>query len=89
MHPTQYLRRKGATHYRKSKYGYGSVRMLAKLACVGGGPIFRKAGKIISYTEADLNVCALSRISCPLAPTSEERAPRKTSSTHELKEAVL
>jgi hypothetical protein len=71
MHPTQYLRRKDAAQYLKSKYGYGSARTLAKLACLGGGPIFRKVGRFILYTAADLDAWALSKISGPLASTSD------------------
>ncbi len=37
MHPAQYLRRKQAGEYLKGKYGFGSEKTLAKLACVGGG----------------------------------------------------
>jgi len=43
MVSVQYLRRKQAGVYLKEKYGFGSERTLAKLACVGGGPEFRKA----------------------------------------------
>ena len=43
MPPAQFLRRRAAGEYLKQKYGFGSEKTLAKLACLGGGPEFRKA----------------------------------------------
>ena len=34
---SQFLRRKDAGAYLKAKYGFGSEKTLAKLACIGGG----------------------------------------------------
>jgi hypothetical protein len=44
---------------------------LAKLATIGGGPIYRKFGRIVVYTTDDLDAWALSRLSRPMASTSE------------------
>jgi hypothetical protein len=41
------------------------------LGSVGGGPIFRKAGKWPLYIEADLDAWALSRISGPVLKASD------------------
>lgn len=71
MHPAQYKRRKEAAEYLRSKYGHGSARTLAKLATIGGGPIYRKFGRIVVYTDDDLDAWALSRLSPPMASTSE------------------
>jgi hypothetical protein len=71
MHPAQYYRRKQAAAYLKSRYGHGSPRTLAKLATLGGGPIFRRFGRIVLYDPADLDAWALARLSAPLRSTSD------------------
>jgi hypothetical protein len=70
MHPAQYLRRRPAGEYLKAKYGFGSEKTLAKLACIGGGPEFRKAGNVALYEPAKLDEWALGRISEPRHSTS-------------------
>jgi len=67
----QFIRRKEAAEYLQNKYGHGSVRTLAKLATIGGGPVFRKWGRIVVYTIADLDAWALARLSAPLTSTSD------------------
>ena len=49
MQPEQYKRRKQAAEYLKAKYGHGSPKTLAKLACIGGGPEMVYAGSIPLY----------------------------------------
>ena len=50
------IRRRPAGHYIREKYGFGSPSMLAKLACTGGGPKFRKYGaRIVLYDMTDLD----------------------------------
>jgi hypothetical protein len=71
MHHAQFLRRKAAGGYLKNKYGFGSERTLAKLACLGGGPEFRKAGSTVLYESAKLDEWALSRIGKPQRSTSD------------------
>jgi hypothetical protein len=71
METNQYLRRKAAADYLKAKYGFGSEKTLAKLACIGGGPEFRKAGPAAIYEPQKLDEWAQSRISAPLASTSD------------------
>jgi hypothetical protein len=71
MHPAQYLRRKQAAEYLKGKFGCGAERTLAKLASVGGGPVFRKIGRVVVYDPADLDAWVLARLSAPLRSTSE------------------
>jgi hypothetical protein len=75
MHPAQYLRRKQAGEYLKSKYGFGSEKTLAKLACIGGGPEFRKAGPAAIYEPPKLDEWALSKIGAPQRSTSDAPAP--------------
>ena len=70
-----FLRRKGAGVYLKNKYGFGSEKTLAKLASIGGGPEFRKAGdRVVLYTRPALDDWALAKISGPLKSTSEADA---------------
>lgn len=44
---------------------------LAKLACVGGGPRFRKFGRKPVYATVDLDAWVASRMSGPVGSTSE------------------
>jgi hypothetical protein len=58
-----YLRRRDAALYIRSTYGIPCTqRGLAKLAVIGGGPIYRKAGRFPIYSTADLDEWANSRI---------------------------
>jgi hypothetical protein len=74
MNSAQYLRRKNAGDYLKTKYGFGSEKTLAKLACVGGGPTFHKAGPAALYEPAALDEWALSKIGAPQRSTSDTKA---------------
>ena len=47
MH-TDYLRRSDAAAYLKKHYGAYTTETLAKLTCVGGGPVFKKFGRFPS-----------------------------------------
>jgi hypothetical protein len=68
----RYLRRVDAARYVESSYGFPcSPRWLAKLAVVGGGPVFRKAGRMPIYAPADLDGWAQSRIGAPKKSTSD------------------
>ena len=68
---TRYLRRSDAAFYVRSTWGMPcSPKWLAKLAVVGGGPIFRKAGRFPLYAATDLDAWAQSRISEPRRSTS-------------------
>ncbi len=64
-----------SAEYLQAVYGFGSVRTLAKLRCIGGGPAFSKAGSsIVLYTKAALDAWAQSKISAPVRSTSEMEA---------------
>ena len=67
----KYLRRHAAADYLKSKYGFGARATLAKLATVGGGPKFRKLGRIPLYTEEWLDDWAEASLGQPMSSTSE------------------
>jgi hypothetical protein len=49
-----------------------STKWLAKLAVIGGGPIYRKAGRYPLYAKEDLDAWAESRLSAPRRSTSVE-----------------
>lgn len=66
-----FLRRDQAAAYLQENYGVYTPETLAKLACVGGGPKYRKLGRFPVYTPADLDMWALSRMSRPVVSTSE------------------
>jgi hypothetical protein len=75
MHPSQYLRRKQAGEYLKTRYGFGAAKTLAKLAVVGGGPEIYYAGpRTPLYTEEKLDAWAQSKIGRPVRSTSEHRS---------------
>ncbi len=72
---SNFMRRRAAGNYLKGRYGHGSEKTLAKLACLGGGPEFHKAGdRVELYTKEALDAWALARISGPLKSTSEAAA---------------
>ncbi|GJD90758.1 hypothetical protein BHAOGJBA_4300 [Methylobacterium hispanicum] len=65
-------RRVAAAQYIVDRHGIPcSPKTLAKLACVGGGPAFYKAGRIPLYADADLDAWAASRLSRRVTSTSE------------------
>lgn len=67
---SKYLRRNEAAAYLRQRYGLGTPATLAKLACIGGGPVFRKLGRFPVYLAEDLDAWAQSRLSEPVASTS-------------------
>jgi hypothetical protein len=62
---TQFLRRREAGEYLKSRYGFCSPKSLGKLATVGGGPEYHKAGPAVVYAVPKLDEWALARLSGP------------------------
>jgi hypothetical protein len=67
-----YLRRRAAAEYLKQHWGVPcSEKTLAKLACVGGGPVYRCFGRVPLYTPADLDEFARAKIGKPVRSTSE------------------
>lgn len=71
MDTPAFLRRNQAADYLQERYGFGTTETLAKLACVGGGPRFRKLGRFPVYTAEDLEAWAESRLSDPVSSTAE------------------
>ena len=67
----RYFMRADAARYVREAWGLPCSRAwLAKLAVVGGGPIFRKAGKTPIYAPADLDVWAEARVGAVRKSTS-------------------
>ena len=67
------LRRVEASAYLFQKHGIERApSTLAKLACVGGGPVFRLAGRWPLYAPADLDAWAASITTGPRASTSDQ-----------------
>src|SRR5262245_50333127 len=71
------LRRKAASEYLRETHGLERApSTLAKLAVIGGGPIFRRAGRIPLYSPSDLDDYASSLISRPMRSTSDATPPK-------------
>jgi hypothetical protein len=67
----QNMRRTDAARYIRETYGIPCVATtLAKYACIGNGPLFRKAGKFPIYSRDDLDIWARSRLGEPVQSTS-------------------
>jgi hypothetical protein len=68
----KFLRRKDAAYYVRTNWGLPCApQTLAKLAVVGGGPVFRKAGRYPLYSPEDLDSWAKGRIGHPRTSTSD------------------
>lgn len=68
------LRRNEAAAYVARTYGIPcATRTLARLAVVGGGPAFRKAGPFPLYAMADLDGWASGKLGPLVRTTSETR----------------
>jgi hypothetical protein len=70
--PCRRLRRSEASAYMLAQHGVSRTpATLAKLACIGGGPIYRLAGRIPLYEPADLDRWVDSIMSSPRRSTSD------------------
>jgi hypothetical protein len=65
------MTRAEAARYIAERWFPCSPKTLAKLAVVGGGPKFRKAGRIPLYAIEDLDAWASSKIGPRVSTTSE------------------
>ncbi|TCU52748.1 hypothetical protein EDF58_1146 [Novosphingobium sp. PhB57] len=77
MEVQTYLRRSEAARYLQERFGAYTAQTLAKLACVGGGPVYRKMGAYPVYRPADLDAWAEARMSAPVASSAELSSRRK------------
>jgi hypothetical protein len=68
----RFLRRKEAAEYVRTRWGVRcAAQTLAKLAVLGGGPPYRKAGRSPLYAPNDLDEWAESRLGPKQLSTSE------------------
>src|SRR5262249_10579249 len=75
-----YMRRADAARYISKTYGIPcAATTLAKYACIGNGPVFRKAGKFPLYSREDLDAWARSRLGEPVQSTSMLSVPSRRS----------
>lgn len=66
------IRRTAASEYLLEKHGISRTpNTLAKMATVGGGPVYRKDGNIPLYDPVDLDVYAESVLSPRVTSSSE------------------
>jgi hypothetical protein len=67
-----YLRRRDAAAYVQSVYGIPCTpQWLAKLAVIGGGPLFRYSGRFPLYESATLDAWVKERIGPSVRTTAE------------------
>jgi hypothetical protein len=68
----EYMRRKSAAEYVRARWGVPcSPNTLAKLATIGGGPVFRRSGRTPLYTADNLDRWVESKLSRPMRSTSD------------------
>jgi hypothetical protein len=73
--PSTYMRSGPAGEYLKKTYAFGSKKSLDKLAVIGGGPKFHKAGPARLYTIEALDEYALAKIGPEQSSTAENVRP--------------
>jgi hypothetical protein len=79
LNPLRLLRRAEAAEHIQHKWGYPcSPRTLAKYAVIGGGPLFRKAGRYPLYHPDDLDGWVGRKLSDPVTSTSALRVRQRT-----------
>jgi hypothetical protein len=71
---TKLLRRQAASNYLRDTHGVDRApTTLAKLAVIGGGPIFRRVGRVPLYSTDDLDLWVASMLSPPMRSTSDSQ----------------
>jgi hypothetical protein len=72
MSNPKFIRRKPAARYLSEVWGLPMApATLAKLAVIGGGPVFHRAGRIPLYSIESLDQYATARLGKPMHSTSE------------------
>jgi hypothetical protein len=86
--PSHLLRRDEAAQHIQGTWGYPcSPRTLAKYAVIGGGPVFRRAGRFPLYSTDDLDAWITSKLSPPMRSTSDVASPTdRTTDSYERSE---
>jgi hypothetical protein len=76
--PERRVRRKEAARYLTDVWGIPtSPKTLAKLAVTGGGPQYRKAGRLLLYEIAVLDAFARNKLSPLVSSTSQLEGLRR------------
>ncbi len=77
MSTHRFLRRKAASDYLHETHGLDRApSTLAKLAVTGGGPVFRRIGRVPYYTPDNLDEWVASKLSAPMRSTSDTASPK-------------
>jgi hypothetical protein len=77
MRTRRLLRRKAASDYLHETHGLDRApSTLAKLAVIGGGPIFQRIGRVPLYATNDLDEWVASKLSAPMRSTSDAAPPK-------------
>lgn len=72
MGTSKLLRRKAASEYLHEVHGLDRApSTLAKLAVIGGGPVFRRVGRVPFYEQNQLDAWVESKLSPPMRSTSD------------------
>jgi hypothetical protein len=73
--PDRRVRRNEAASHLQETHGIPCApKTLAKLACIGGGPVFQKYGRLPLYRLSDLDAWAESKLSKRVRSTAELQA---------------
>lgn len=72
----EFYSRHEASDYLVTRWGIRRTpKTLAKLATIGGGPAYRKDGRLVLYAVADLDEWARARLAPSYTSTSEYPRP--------------
>jgi len=79
------LRRAEASRYLHETHGIDrKPATLAKLACIGGGPEFRRAGRVPLYSTTDLDDWAATLLTPPATTTTAHDVWERKQRTKEI-----
>lgn len=83
MRTHRFLRRTAASAYLHEIYGLDRAPgTLAKLAVIGGGPVFRRVGRVPLYSTDDLDKWVSSKLSPPMRSTSDIASSTDSTAHH-------
>ena len=71
MRTHRFLRRKAASQYLEETWRGPRPQHVGQDAVLGGGPTFRRAGRVPLYSADDLDEWVASKLSPPMRSTSE------------------
>jgi hypothetical protein len=74
----RFMRTPAAGAYLQGEYGIGAARTLGKYRCIGGGPPYRRLGRIVVYNQEDLDAWAQAKLG-PLQRSTSDTSQRVAS----------